>query len=363
MAPLRAEPVHLVEIIYELDLRSFDGRPLPASQSDADADPQGYFLADNGAGEGGVLYSAMGKPLTDTSQIGLWTALRFRDLLSGSSADVKTLEPIAALPYSPDLQSTAAITPIFDITIAEVDDGDIVVEVDGVAQRLPPGEPMVVATGERTVSLDEVADAVLEAYAAAGVPQADMPSRESVAEEVALFVFGGKEEVTFHARVVAENHGPVGLAGIDLATTLDDARSLSREGPYEEALETLETLLDIMPYHAEGARLFHQVLDLVEAGAVPALAMGNILFEEGQPDEGMRELWAAAHAGFVTFASPGDLTGSIITYASVEEQTFRAHLPAGLYRMSVDVPGFQTVTMELTLEGDTQVDVPLVVRD
>ena len=92
-------------------------------------------------------------------------------------------------------------------------------------------------------------------------------------------------------------------------------------------------------------------------------AIGHVSFEEGQPDELTSELWAASHAGYVTFASPSDPSGSVVTYAPVEEQTFTVHLPAGNYSMSVEVPGFETVTMEVTLEGETEINVPLIARD
>lgn len=358
MAPASAEPVHLVEIIYEFDFRSLDGRPLPTSSRDVEADPQGYILADSGSAERRVLYPAMGAPLPETSATGLWAALRFRDRLTGAGVDAKTLEPIAALPYSPNLQPATAITPVFNIAVTEVDDGDIVVEVDGIAQTLAPGVPMAVAVGDRTVSVDEFAGAVLEAYAKAGVPQAGMPSREAVLEEVQLFALGG-DEVTFHARLVAVNHGPVTLADIDLAKTLNDARRLSREGPYEEALAALETLLDVMPRHAEAARLFHEMLDLVEAGATPARAIGTVRFPAGQPDDRIRALWKASHKGFALFARPDDPPGSAIMAIPVQDGAFAAHLPAGTYRLTISIPGFAKNEIEITLNGETKIDVPL----
>ncbi len=361
-SPALAGQARLIEIIYELDLRALDGRPLPTFETDATVDPDGYVLVADPAGGPPILYQALDAPAPKGPETGLWAALRFRDHLAGVGADTKTLEPIAALPYSPDLQSTSAITPTFDITISEVDDGDIVVAVGGVAHRLAPGAPTAIAVGERTVTLDEFADAVLKTYAAAGVPQAGMPSREAVLAEVGPLA-SGDDGVTFHARVVAVDHGPVALAEVDLATTLDDARRLAREGPYEDALAALETLLDAMPRHAGAARLFHRVLDLVEAGAAPARAVGRIAYPAGQPDDATRTLWAEAHTGFAMFARPDDPGGSAIIAIPVRDGTFAVHLPAGRYRLTVDVPGFEAATLDITLDGETEIDVPLVHRN
>jgi hypothetical protein len=185
-----------------------------------------------------------------------------------------------------------------------------------------------------------------------------MPSREAVAEEVALFA-SGEDGVTFHARVVAVDHGPVAIADFDLATILDDARRLAREGPYEAALAALETLLDVMPRHAEAARLFHQVLDLVEAGAAPAHAVGQLQFPAGQPDDNVRALWSASHGGFVMFARRDDPPGSALMAIPVRDGAFEAYLPGGDYRLTVDVPGFEAAALEITLDGETVIDVPL----
>lgn len=361
-SPALAGQARLIEIVYELDLRALDGRPLPTFETDARVDPEGYVLVADPAGGPPVLYQALDAPLPASPETGLWAALRYRDHLADPSADAKTLEPVVALPYSPDLQSTAAITPGFDITISEVDDGDVVVTVGGVSHTLAPGAPTAVAVGERTVSLDEFADAVLKTYTAAGVPQADMPSRAAVLAEVALLA-SGDGGVTFHARVVAVDHGPVTLAEVDLATTLDDARRLAREGPYEDALAALEALLDAMPRHVEAARLFHQVLDLVEAGATPAQAVGTVSFRDGQRDDAAQALWAEAHAGFAMFARPDDPAGSAIMAIPVRNGAFAAYLPAGRYRLTVDVPGFEAATLDITLDGETEIDVPLVVRN
>ena len=171
-SPALAEEARLIEIIYELDLRALDGRPLPTFETDATADPEGFVLRGDSAGGPLALYQAMGAPPLESPEAGLWAALRFRDRLAGTGGDAKTLEPIAALPYSPDLQPASAITPAFDIAVTEGDEGGIVVEVNGVTHALAPGAPTVVAVGERTISLDDFADAVLVAYTAAGVAPA-----------------------------------------------------------------------------------------------------------------------------------------------------------------------------------------------
>ena len=201
--------------------RRWRGGRCRRSRGDATSDPDGFVLVSSPAGELPVLYPAMNAPLPQKPESGLRAALRFRNHLAGT--DAKMLEPVAALPYSPDLQSASAVTPVFDIAVTEANGGEIMVELDGVTHTLAPNTPTALAVKERTVSLKEFADAVLDAYAAAGVPKADMPSREAVVEEVTLSAFGG-EDVTFHARIVAVNHGSVALGDIDLATIWEDAR-------------------------------------------------------------------------------------------------------------------------------------------
>jgi hypothetical protein len=356
--PAWSQTVQLVEFVYELDLSSLNGRPLPTFEADATADPDGFVIVSSASGGPLVLYQAMNTPLPQSPETGLWAALRFRDYLAGGAVDVKMLEAVAALPYSPTLQSSTSITPGFDIAIAEISDGTIVVDVDGISHTLILDEPAVIAVGERTVTLDAFADAVLETYAAAGVAQVNMPSREAVLEEVALYAFGG-DEVSFHARVVAVNRGQVALAEVDLATTLEDARRLSREGPYEEALAKLETLLDVMPRHGEAGRLFHEMLDLVEAGTVPAHVAGTVSFPPGQPDDTIRALWEASFEGYALFARPDDPPGSAHIAIPIREGAFAAHLPAGTWRLTVSVPGLASSEVEITLDGESEIDVPL----
>ena len=109
-SPALAEEARLIEIIYELDLRALDGRPLPTFESDATADPEGFVLVGGAAGEPLVLYHAMDAPPPVNPETVLWAGLRFRDHLAGAGGDAKTLEPVAALPYSPDLQPASTIT-------------------------------------------------------------------------------------------------------------------------------------------------------------------------------------------------------------------------------------------------------------
>ncbi len=353
-APAAAEPNWLVEIVYELDTAPLDLYPTP--RDDPAADPRGYVIQPIGPTVPARLYAATGEAIPAPAEGGLWVATRFRNNLEGPAADAKQLEAVSQFPFAPDFATPSGIEPALSATLSSFDEG--VATFGDIA--LARGDEAELATAERAVTREEFVDGILAAYAGLGIDEA--PSRKAIERE-AEAIFGPMDKITFHARIVAINHGPAEQVAADLAVAWAEAQRMAREGPYEDALAALETVLDALPEHPRAGRLFGQVLDLVEAGAVAALAKGRLAFPEGQPDEGLRAVWAVHGGGFVIFEPLGEAPAAGRVAAVIEEDGFTTYLPAGEYRVIVEVPGFAAAELEVSIEGETAFDVPLRLPD
>ena len=316
-------------------------------------EPAGYVLVTRGETVPTTLFPALGSQLPDTSATGLWSAMRLVNHLNDAGGDNRMLVPIDGLPYTADLSPASGVAPEISWELSDGPDGKVAVRSGDREVMISPGDYATVALAERTVSVDRLADAVLAAYEASGV--SEPPPRDSIIEDLASLAPDGGD-ATFYARLIVLNHGDVIISSTDLVSAWDDAQRLAREGPYEAALAALETVLDAVPGHANAARLFHHVLDLVEAGAVPSRAVGTIAFPAGQLDEDMQALWRATHSGAAIFSAEQGSTGFAFPIA---DGGFAAHLPAGAYHLTVDVPGFATAELDITLEGETTINVPI----
>ena len=263
---------------------------------------------------------------------------------------------MAAFPFAPDFTTPSGIEPALAATLLGFADGVATFAAEDGGIALARGEEAEIASATREVSREEFVDGVLAAYAGLGIEEA--PSREAIDRE-AEGIFGPATEITFHARLIAINHGPAQLAAADLAIAWAGAQRMAREGPYEDALAALETVLDALPEHPRAGRLFGQVLDLVEAGAVAARGDGRLAFPAGQPDEGLRAVWALHGGGFAIFERLGEGPGAGRVATVIEDDAFTTHLPAGDYRVVVEVPGFAAAELEVSIEGETAFDVPL----
>ena len=348
--PAAAEPAWLVEIVYELDTAPLDLYPTP--RDDPAADPRGYVIQPIGPTVPVQLHAATGEAVPAPLAEGIWVATRFRNNLEGPAADAKRLQAVADFPFAPDFATPSGIEPTLVARLTGFADG--VATFGDIA--LARGEEAEIAAAEREVTREEFVDGVLAAYANLGIEEA--PTRAAIERE-AEAIFGPTNRITFHARVIAINHGPAELAAADLAVAWADAQRLAREGPYEGALAALETVLDALPGHPRAGRLFGEVLDLVEAGAVAARADGRLAFPAGQPDEGLRAVWALHGGGFAIFEPLGEAPASGRFAAVIEDDAFTAHLPAGDYRVIVEVPGFAAAELEVSIGGETAFDVPL----
>ena len=349
-----AEPEWLVEIVYELDTAPLDLYPTPGD--DPTADPRGYVIGRIGPTVPARLYVASGEAVPAPPEDGLWVATRFRNNLEGPAADAKRLLVVSQFPFAPDFTSPSGIQPALAATLSGFAGGVATFAAQGGDIALADGEEAEIASATRPVTREEFTDGVLAAYAGLGIE--DAPSRAAIDRE-AEAIFGPATEITFHARLIAINHGPVELAAADLAVAWAEAQRMAREGPYEDALAALETVLDALPDHPRAGRLFGQVLDLVEAGAVAAWADGRLVFPAGQPDEGLRAVWALHGGGFAIFERLGETPAAGRVAAVIEEDAFTTHLPAGDYRVIVEVPGFAAAALDVSIEGETAFDVPL----
>lgn len=349
-----AEPKWLVEIVYELDTAPLDLYPTPGD--DPTADPRGYVIGRIGPTVPARLYVASGEAVPAPPEDGLWVATRFRNNLEGPAADAKRLLVVSQFPFAPDFTSPSGIQPALAATLSGFAGGVATFAAQGGDIALADGEEAEIASATRPVTREEFTDGVLAAYAGLGIE--DAPSRAAIDRE-AEAIFGPATEITFHARLIAINHGPVELAAADLAVAWAEAQRMAREGPYEDALAALETVLDALPEHPRAGRLFGQVLDLVEAGAVAARADGRLAFPAGQPDEGLRAVWALHGGGFAIFERLGETPAAGRVAAVIEEDAFTTHLPAGDYRVIVEVPGFAAAALDVSIEGETAFDVPL----
>ena len=354
-APLRAETVHLVEFIYELDLAPFEPGDLPQIH-DEDGEATGYVIVPATTGTSGAVYQALDAPVPQSTELGLWAALRFRNHLFGSSGDPRTLEPVAGLPWSPDFKTIAGVAPQIDFSVTGIADGVLSLATGGTVRDVQPGAEVLVATAQRAVSADDFIDAVLAAYRAAGVTTP--PAREAVARELKLLP--SQDGVfNFRGRLFVRNHGAMTLGDVDLETVWRDARRLAEEGPYEDALAALETLLDVLPRHVRAAQLFHRVLTFLEARSKPVELQGRVILPAGQPDETTLFLWNTYHQGFAIFSCGKKAAGTAEITVPVRDRGFSAHLPSGPCLMTVDVPGFDTAERKLILNEKVEIDVPL----
>jgi len=341
-----------IELVYEIDVFPLEGTALPALHGDEA--PQGYAIAD--FPDGRVVYPATGAGGPAPQDGAPLLGFRLRNHLLSHDGDVPDVKRLLAPPPGPVSEPIApqdGLAPPIAYTLTLRDDASAQVVSGDDRVTVAPGRFLAVATAERTLDRP----ALTAAIRAAADPEAQ-PSEAAIQREADLLLLG-QERVTIHARLSAANFGHVALSGTDLAAAWAEARRLAREGPYPAAVQALDAILAALPGFGEARRLRERARALAETGLAAVRATGRLQFPEGPPGADVEALWQALHPGYASFEPLGAPPAVGAVPAVVADGGFSAVLPAGRWRVTVDVPGYRTAQVTVTADQEIEFDVPL----
>ncbi len=345
------DPV-FVELVYEVDIAPLDGRSLPALRGDEA--PLGYVVADFPRGR--VVYPASGAGAPAPQAGAPLLGFRLRNHLLSHDGDVPDAKRLLAPPPGPVAEPIApedGLAPPIPYTLTLGDNAVAAIAAGRATVRVAPGEFVALATAERTLDRP----ALVAAIRAATGP--DDQTEEAAIQREADLMLLGRERVTIHARLSAANFGRVAVSGTDLAAAWTEARRLAREGPYPAAAEALDALLAAMPGLEQARRLRERARALAETGLAPVRATGRLQFPDGPPGADVEALWQALHPGYASFEPLGAPDAVRTVPAAVADGAFAAVLPAGRWRVTVDVPGYRTAQTTISADQEIAFDVPL----
>jgi len=351
-AALAQDKPVFVELVYEVDIAPLEGAVLPTLRGDEA--PLGYAVAD--FPQGRVVYPATGAggpaPQDGAPLIGF----RLRNgLLShdGSVPDAKRLLAPPPGAFAEPIAPEDGVAPPIPYSLILRDDTSVEIASNGARVALAPGQFTAVATAERTLDRP----ALIAAIRAAADPGSE-PSDAAIQREADLLLLG-EERVTIHARLSAANFGHVTVSATDLSAAWAEASRLAREGPYPAAVEALDAVLAALPGLEEARRLRARSQALADAGLAAMRATGRLQFTDGPPGDDVRALWQALHPGYARFEPLGAPDAVQAVPAAIADGAFSAVVPAGRWRVVVDVPGYEVAEVTVTADQEITFDVPL----
>lgn len=346
--------IPFVEIYLEVSQFS-----LPESLPDQSARPgmEGYLLS-GGTEEQHFLYPLTGRPLPDAPNLCIGTIV----LVSGAEDSLQIRDFEFDRHHSIHLQpakyryGVAALLveskyPQIDVHLG--DDGQIKVQVNDQSHPLQVGETKVLFTTTAAVSLDELVQAEIKKQAGTGA--------RSPAEVRAELLKSVPEPLPeqLHLRVAARLVGPVTVASFDALHCWNKAQQLAETGPYEDAEEQLELVLQVLPDHEQARQLYLEILRRLEEKIQPGQVRGKLVLPAGKTLAEMRPLWEKTHYGFVRLIARNPNAENQEYATAITNGTFQLGVPQGSYRLEVHVPGFASFQRDLEITAHSEINVEL----
>jgi len=348
-----------VEVVLEVDDRPPSARvhivPEPRRL------PVGYVLRKITPSFPARLYPATGRARSETGRQTLWVGTRFRNHLADRPEDRLTLRSTDR----PDLtlvskHAKGGSDPWLRVypgplPIVTGPGGVVTVGLGDTKARLEPGRRAVLSSRRVEIDRGRWADAIAARATAAGA----VPGGRKAALAALARSFPGDGAIVLFTRTTVIHHGRVAVAAFDVQHQWKQARRAAAEGPYEQAEETLERVLEAAPAYRPAVDALVEVTRLLDAGISPGRLSGKLVFGPGTPTARHKALWKEHHPGFVTLTGKGEREGKATYTAQIANGAFRIDAPQGAYRLVVMVPGFGPVRRDVTVKGEQSIAIRL----
>ncbi len=339
-----------VEVVFEIADASITSA-VPPVEPTARLE-EGYFL--NRIGPDMLrLFPAIGKPPDEKAF--LWVGSRSHNYLVHGGQQRRSLRVAEGDHYV--LEATRGeegwSDPLADLYVDKIElsvdeDRVLTVRAAGDVVTLDPGQSRAVVSKHLGLDRATWADAIIVAMKEA---TGKAPRREDVLAQLDG-AFPGRGPISLFSRTSIIYHGDVAVSGFDALDQWRLAQRAAAEGPYEDAEEALDRVLEAVPLSSQAAHLLERITKLLESGAKPARIAGTLKFSGGMPTEQHKVMWKESGAGFALLARPEAPQGSGFASVPIKDGSFTFSVPTGTYRLTVLVTGFSTLEKTIELTGD-----------
>jgi hypothetical protein len=235
------------------------------------------------------------------------------------------------------------------------EDDSVTVRFEEDTAEVKPGEPVLLQDLEAAFEPEQLVDRQAEVLKQRGV---DVPKREVLLSKL-IGSLGIRDHVPeqFQQRLWVRNFGEVELAGFDGEHCWQQAVRAAEFGPYEEAEEMLERVLEANPQYEPARKLLLSVLDRLERGEKPVRLTGKLVFPPSLSRQQLEAEWKELHAGTAILRPLSDESEEFGT--RIEDGRFVLGAPASEYQLQVNVPGCEFYEKKITLDSNLDLQVEL----